>query len=221
MDFEALDGNAVGDAYIEFIRELSIKCGNNGITLSVDNYVPSAYTAFYNRREQANFADYVVVMGYDEHYAGSASGSVSSLGWVTQAVSDTLEQVPAEQVVLGMPFYTRLWELTPLSEEDSTDVTDTEDELSQYSVTSTAYGMDSALSVVNANGAVITWDEESGQNYAEWNTDGKTYKIWLEDTASLEKRLELMNSSNLAGASFWKLGFENDATWDTIIKYIN
>ena len=120
-----------------------------------------------------------------------------------------------------MPFYTRLWELTPLSEEDSTDVTDTEDELSQYSVTSTAYGMDSALSVVNANGAVITWDEESGQNYAEWNTDGKTYKIWLEDTASLEKRLELMTSSNLAGASFWKLGFENDATWDTIIKYIN
>lgn len=221
VDFEALDGNAVGDAYIEFIRELSIKCGNNGITLSVDNYVPSAYTAFYNRGEQANFADYVVIMGYDEHYAGSGSGSVSSLSWVTQAVSDTLEQVPAEQVVLGMPFYTRLWELTPLSEEDSTDVTDTEDELSQYSVTSTAYGMDSALSVVNANGAVITWDEESGQNYAEWNADGKTYKIWLEDTASLEKRLELMASSNLAGASFWKLGFENDATWDTIIKYIN
>lgn len=220
LDFEALNGPEVGDSYIQFVRELSIKCGNNGITLSVDNYVPTAYTEFYNRKEQANFADYVVVMGYDEHYAGSNSGSVASLNWVTQAVSDTLEQVPANQIILGMPFYTRVWELTPLS-EDVEEVTDSEDELSQYEVTSTAYGMTSALNVVNTNGAVITWDETAGQNYAEWNSDGKLYKVWLEDTASLEKRLQLMDSSNLAGASFWKLGFENSETWDTVIKYIN
>lgn len=220
LDFEALNGENVGDAYIEFVRELSIKCGNNGITLSIDNYAPTAYTEFYNRREQANFADYVIIMGYDEHYAGSNSGSVASLGWVTEAVNNTLDQVPANQVILGMPFYTRIWELEPLS-EDTADVVDAEDESSLYNVTSKAYGMSSALSVVNTNGAVIQWDEDAGQNYAEWNSDGCLYKVWLEDTASLEKRLELMDASNLAGASFWKLGFENGETWDTIIKYIN
>ena len=76
LDFEELSG--VGDAYIQFVRELSIKCEKNGIVLSVDNYVPSEYTAFYNRAEQAVFADYVVIMGYDEHYAGSEEeGSVA------------------------------------------------------------------------------------------------------------------------------------------------
>ena len=82
LDFESLNGNEVGDAYIQFVRELSIKCGNNGLVLSIDNYVPMPYTSFYNRSEQAKFADYVVIMGYDEHYAGSEEGSVSSIGWV-------------------------------------------------------------------------------------------------------------------------------------------
>ncbi len=88
-----MNGEKVGDAFIEFIRELSIKCKNNGVVLSVDNYVPMSHTSFYNRKEQANFADYVVIMGYDEHYAGSPeAGSVASLSWVTQGVSDTLKR---------------------------------------------------------------------------------------------------------------------------------
>lgn len=94
---------------------------NNGVVLSVDNYVPMSHTSFYNRKEQANFADYVVIMGYDEHYAGSPeAGSVASLSWVTQGVSDTLKEVPADQVILGMPFYTRVWEIPSESSSDDT-----------------------------------------------------------------------------------------------------
>lgn len=104
VDFESLDPS-IGDSYIQFIRELSLKCANNGIVLSVDNYPPTAYTAFYNRSEQAVFADYVILMGYDEHYAGSEeAGSVSSIGFVNQGVADTLQSVPADQLILGMPF---------------------------------------------------------------------------------------------------------------------
>ena len=115
VDFEALNADAVGNSYIQFIRELSLKCANNGIVLSVDNYVPSDYTAFYNRAEQALFADYVVIMAYDEHYAGSPeAGSVASIGFVTDGVENTLKEVPANQVILGMPFYTRVWSETPV-----------------------------------------------------------------------------------------------------------
>lgn len=218
LDFEALDQSKVGDSYIQFVRELSIKCANNGVVLSIDNYVPTAYTAFYNRAEQANFADYVIIMGYDEHYSGSDEGSVSSLNWVKQGVADTLKEVPAEQVILGMPFYTRVWSLTPEDDnaEDAESDTDT-----SYKVSSQVYGMRSANNLLTTYGATKTWLDDCGQNYAEFKDGNVTYKVWLEDSASAEARLKLVDENKLAGASFWKLGFETSDIWDSIIKYIN
>ena len=218
LDFESLNQSKVGDAYIEFVRELSIKCANNGIVLSIDNYVPTSYTAFYNRAEQANFADYIVIMGYDEHYAGGDAGSVSSIGWVKQGVADTLTEVPADQIILGMPFYTRVWQLTPkdTSSKDSSDSND-----SSYDVSSKIYGMRAADALLTDNDVTKTWDQESGQNYAEFTSGDSTFKVWLEDASSAEERLKIVKDNKLAGASFWKLGFETSDIWNTIIKYTN
>lgn len=219
LDFESLS-EKVGDAYIQFIRELSIKCKNNGIVLSVDNYVPSAYTAFYNRAEQAVYADYVVIMGYDEHYSGSEEGSVASIGFVTKGVEDTLEEVPAEQIILGMPFYTRVWECVPKGDDVSEAEKAAEDYV-PYTVNSNAVGMKEAERRVQVNGAEKVWSEADGQYYAEYVNSGNTYKIWMEDESSMELRLKLMKEKNLAGASFWKLGLEKSSIWDLIIKYCN
>ena len=215
LDFESLNGDKVGDAFIEFVRELSIKCKNNGIVLSVDNYVPMAYTSFYNRKEQANFADYVIMMGYDEHYAGSDAGSVASLSWVSQGIADTLKDVPANQLILGMPFYTRVWETTTTSDEKKDS-----DGSKTPKVTSKIYGMKGASDLINTYGAAKEWNAECGQNYAEFKDNNATYQVWLEDSASAEARLKLIQENNLAGAAFWKLGFETSDIWDTIIKYM-
>lgn len=223
LDFEELKGE-VGDGYIQFIRELSIKCKNNGIVLSVDNYVPSGYTAFYNRAEQAMFADYVVVMAYDEHWGnsenGSGEGSVASIGFVTDGVENTLKEVPAQQIILGMPFYTRVWECVPKG-DDVPEAERASEDYVPYTVNSSAVGMEEAERRVSANGAEKVWSEADGQNYAEYVYEGNTYKIWLEDESSMELRLQLMKEKNLAGASFWKLGLEKSSIWDMIIKYIN
>lgn len=219
VDFEALNVNAVGTSFIQFIRELSIKCANNGIVLSVDNYIPSAYTSFYNRAEQARFADYVVLMAYDEHYAGSEeAGSVASIGYVTKGVEDTLQEVPAEQLILGMPFYTRVWSETPIDGDGSTGETDN---VVDYALSSYAAGMSDVQKLISANGAEQVWLDDIGQNYVEYKNNGVTYKIWIEDATSLEEKLKVMTSHNLAGGSFWKLGLETSSIWDTIIKYIN
>lgn len=219
VDFEALNVDAVGTSFIQFIRELSIKCANNGIVLSVDNYVPSAYTSFYNRAEQARFADYVVLMAYDEHYAGSEeAGSVASIGYVTKGVEDTLQDVPAEQLILGMPFYTRVWSETPIDGDGSTGETDN---VVDYALSSYAAGMSDVQKLISANGAEQVWLDDIGQNYVEYKNSGITYKIWIEDATSLEEKLKVMTAHNLAGGSFWKLGLETSSIWDTIIKYIN
>lgn len=193
----------VGDGYVQFIRELSLKCANNGLVLSVDNYVPSEFTAFYRRAEQAVFADYIIVMGYDEHYVGSDEGSTASIGFVQQGVQDTLAEVPADQVILAMPFYTRLWSAKP------------------NDLTSQAMGMKEAENIVKVNGAEPVWQEDLGQYYAEYQNENVTYKIWLETQESLELKLNVMADQSLAGAAFWKLGLEKTEIWDTIIKYMN
>ncbi|EOT28585.1 hypothetical protein C805_00106 [Eubacterium sp. 14-2] len=220
LDFEALSGE-VGDAYIQFIRELSLKCENNNLVLSVDNYVPTDYTAFYNRAEQAVFADYVIIMGYDEHYSGSEDiGSVASIGFVRDGVENTLKEVPPEQTILGMPFYSRIWELTP-KDGAGEDVESASEDYLPYTFTCTEEGMQTVENRYTTNGAQPVWSEEDGQYIAEYENGGKTYKMWIENEASLEEKLKVMKQNNLAGAAYWKLGLERPSAWDTIIKYVN
>lgn len=216
IDFEAMDKDGVGDSFIQFIRELSLKCENNDIVLSVDNYVPTEYTSFYYRDEQALFADYVCIMGYDEHYGGANSngpGSLSSIPWLTQGIEDTKDEVPADQIILGLPFYNRVWTVTAKSGGEESY---TEFETDCYSVS-----MDEGANILSRNGATLTWLDDLGQNYGEFDKNGTTYKIWLEDVDSLTQKLELQKKYNLAGACFWKVGLESSNVWDTIIKYLN
>ncbi|MCD8153664.1 MAG: glycosyl hydrolase family 18 protein [Clostridiales bacterium] len=203
VDFEYLSED-VGPHFLEFLRELSIECHKNNLVLSVDNPVPEDFTSHYDRAEQGRVVDYIIIMGYDEHYVGSEeAGSVASLSWVEQGITDTLEEVPAERVINGMPFYTRLWSTTAgvLSSE--------------------AIGMDSAAEVIAENGVETWWDETAGQNYGEYQVGNTTYQIWLEDSQSIAEKVKLATQYDLAGVAAWKLGFENSGIWQTITENLS
>lgn len=220
LDFEALSAEA-GDSYVQFIRELSIKCDNNDLVLSVDNYVPSSYTEFYNRAEQAVFADYVIIMAYDEHYSGSDDiGSVSSIGFVKNGVADTLKEVPPEQTIVALPFYSRIWEMTP-KDGSGDDVESASEEYVPYTFTCTEEGMQTTEDICTANGAEMVWSEDDGQYVAEYASEDKTFKVWIENETSLEEKLKVYKEHGLAGVAYWKLGLERPSAWDTIIKYVN
>lgn len=221
IDFERIAEEA-GEHYIQFIREMSVKCRQNGLVLSVDNYVPKGYSAHYHREEQGKVVDYVIVMGYDEHFGGShESGSVASAGFVEEGILETLKQVPANKVINAVPFYTRLWKEMPKTQEQIEK--DKGKEAADYSlaVTSEAIGMEEAVKRVSEAGVQATWDEKTQQNYAQWEADGATYKIWLEDAQSIEVKLKLMKENKLAGTAAWKLGFEEPEIWDLIQGYVN
>ena len=222
VDFEQIPTD-VGEHYIQFIRELSVKCRTNNLVLSVDNYVPKGYNTHYHREEQGIMADYVIIMGYDEHFAGSyEAGSVASYDYVKEGIEETLRDVPAAKVINAVPFYTRLWNETPKTEEELAEGQGTEAANYPMNVTSEALGMEEAAQRVSEVGATATWDDTVKQNYAEWTgDDGSTYKIWLEDASSLEVKLGLMKDNKLAGTAAWKLGFETSDIWDLIQRYVN
>ena len=203
VDFESLSED-VGIHFLQFLRELSIQCHENNLVLSVDNPVPENFTSHYDRAEQGKVTDYVIIMGYDEHYVGSEAGSVASLPWVEQAVKDTLTEVPAERTILAVPFYTRLWKTTDGG-----------------ALTSEAIGMDQAQKVIADNGAETYWDKTTSQNYGTYEGDGATYQIWLEDSKSIAEKVKLISKYKLAGVAEWKLGFENSGIWKTIAKNLS
>lgn len=221
VDFETV-AEKTGEHYIQFIRELSVKCRKNGIVLSVDNYVPKGYNAHYHRKEQGIVADYVIIMGYDEHFAGSyESGSVASIGYVKEGIQETLKDVPASKVINAMPLYTRLWKEVPKTEAELSEQAGTEAGKYSTKVTSETVSMKRTDKVLEQFGAEAKWDSKIGQNYAQWEKDGATYKIWLEDEKSIEEKLKVMKANKLAGTSVWKLGFESQGLWELILKYVN
>ena len=221
VDFEKISDKC-GEHYIEFIRELSVKCRQNGLVLSVDNYVPKSFNTQYDRKEQGIVADYVVIMGYDEYYAGSPeAGPVSSYNYVKEGITETLKEVPAEKVISGIPFFTRLWKETPKTEEELKSDKGTDAEQYSATVESDAYGMDNAQAVVKQAGVDTIWDKKAGQNYATWEADGSKYEIWLEDSKSIEAKLKLMKKYKLAGTAEWSLGQESSDIWNLIQKYVN
>lgn len=197
MDFESIKPEA-GIHYIQFLRELSIPCREKGIILSIDNYVPSASTAFYDREEQGIVADYVIIMGYDEHYSAADPGSVASLGFVEKGISDTLMMVPREKVINGVPFYTKLWK-----EKNG-------------EITFQNIGIQTAKNWVEKHNVELYWQEELGQYYGEIQTPTELSYLWMEDERSLGLKMDLIRDYDLAGVACWKLGLEDDAAWDVI-----
>lgn len=204
IDFENIPSKA-GEHFIQFLRELSVKCRNNGIVLSVDNYVPAPYNKYYDRKEQGEIIDYVIVMAYDEYHSGSdVAGPVASIGFVRDAVRNTLEEVPKEKTIIAIPFYSRLWKETPDNE-----------------VSSESLAMTPASQVFTNNGIEPKWSEAYGSYYGEFEKDGALYKIWLEDARSIEEKMKVIYEAGVAGVGAWKLGLEKEEVWNVIIRYLN
>lgn len=203
VDFEDLSYDA-GEPFVQFLRELSIRCRLEGLVLSVDNYVPRESTAHYDRKEQGIVADYVIIMGYDEHWGGGGvAGSVASLGFVEDGIVQTLEEVPAHKIINALPFYTRVWKTK--GEE----------------VTSEALDMQTAKNFIRNNKLNMVWNPIAAQNYGEIQKGETFYQIWMEDRQSIAAKLEVMKKYQIGGVAAWKLGFETAEIWEEIEKYLS
>ena len=154
------------------------------------------------------------MMAYDQHYGQeSGEGPVASLDWVENSVKNILDEgIPSDQVLLGVPFYSKLWNLTPTSNKE---------EEASYLIGYKNLGLTAAKNWMKENITSPEWLEECGQYYGEIHKNGIIYKMWLEDATSIEKKLSLLKKYNLAGAAFWSSDLDNATIWDVIIKYIN
>lgn len=206
VDFENV-GKDDGEYFVQFMRELTPYLKNQGLVVSVDMYVPAPWTEHYNRKVMGELVDYVMIMGYDEHWSTSPiSGSVASIGFVEKGVVDTLKDVPKEKVVLGLPYYTRLWK------EEMVD--------GAIKVSSSAMGMNKGIQTLKDQGVEAVWLEDIGQYYGEYMIEDVTYKIWLEEARSIEEKMKIVEKYDIAGVAGWKLALEQKEVWDVLYEYL-
>lgn len=200
IDFEYITYES-STHYIQFLRELYLKMKPYGLRLTVDNYVPNSGNTFYNLQAQEEIVDYIILMTYDEHYSPeTGTGSVASIGFVQNGIEGALAYIPAERLVMGVPFYTRLWE------------TDASGQVTMQVLT-----MKNAMSTAEYYGVTPVWQEESGQYYVSYVDDeGLSCEMWLEETQSVAKKRALCDSFGLAGTASWCLGYELDEVWEEL-----
>lgn len=203
IDFEQLNAEC-GEHYVQFLRELSVQCRASGLVLSVDNYVPFHFNDYYRLDIQGQIADYVIIMGYDEHWHGSGDpGSVASIDYVSNGLDRTLEKVPSEKVINALPLYTILWKT------DGGSVTD------QYLT------LNNMADFLSHTSVQPVWDETACQNYAEWTEGTATYQLWIEDEESIRVKLNVMSTKNLGGVAVWRLGYGTSGVWELLQAYTN
>ena len=210
VDFEHVDP---GDAYTytEFLRELSIACRRAALVLSVDSYPPFSFNAYLNRKEIAAVCDYLINMGYDEHYVGSeTTGSVASLGYEENAITTLLQSgIPADKLISAIPFYTRIWYTA-------------QDEAGNTYINSEELSMNAVSGTIDSWSLTPVWDPETAQNYVSWYTDdGVLCEIWIEDADSIQRKALLVSSNDLAGCAIWVLGYQNDSIWSTLSETLS
>ncbi|MBP5608190.1 MAG: hypothetical protein J6X66_07985 [Lachnospiraceae bacterium] len=202
MDIEFTDSklSKTGTHYVQFLRELSIETHKNGLVLSVDVPPPTESNKPFDFEELGYIMDYVILMAYDEHYSGSEAGSVASIGFVEKGLNDCLTKysIPAEKIVCGMPFYTRIWKTEA------------------GNVTSEAVGMDTAWEWVNNRNLETQWLDDICQYYAEYRDGTALYQVWLEDESAYRARTGLMTDKGIKSMAGWKLGLEGAGVWDVI-----
>ncbi len=202
LDFEKVNADC-GEHYAQFIRELSVQCRLQDLTFSIDNYVPFSFNEYLRRDVQGKVADYVIIMGYDEHWHGSKDpGSVASIDYVSSGIDKTLEQVPAEKVVNALPFYSILWKI------NGADITD------EYLT------MNNTADYLNRIGQSGAWDEDTQQLYVEWTSGNATYKLWAENEDSILAKLNVMRARDIAGVAVWRLGYGTPTVWEMISAYL-
>lgn len=201
VDFEYMykDDN---EAFSRFIIELAPQLHERGKCLSVDVTAPDGgdnWSLCYNRNLIGEIADYVVFMGYDQ-YGTSVIGTTSGYNWLERNINKFInnEGIPADKIVLALPFYTKLWQTK-----------------NGETIKGTAIGMNNVNNSIPAN-ASKEWQEDVQQYYVQYDQGGYTYKMWVEDEKSFAKKLELVNKYDLAGCGYWRKGLESESIWKVI-----
>ena len=198
------------DLYSRFIIELTPRLKEIGMVTTVDVTAPDGsetWSMCFDRYVIGDVADYIIFMAYDEYGASSTTaGTTAGYDWIQLNLVKFLqtEEIEPDKLILGIPFYTRLW---------------TEDSAGEV-LRNPTVNMDDIEEVL-PDDVERTWNDNLKQYYVEYQDGENTRKMWIEDVESLRAKVSLVNENNLAGVASWQKGMETDDVWQMLKEELN
>lgn len=219
VDIENLT-EADRENYVDFVRRLRNKLGY-GKTLSVavapNPYnISTGWQGSYDYTALAKYSDYLMVMAYDESYQGGPAGPVASAPFVERSIKYAIERVPKNKIVLGIPFYGRLWK-TDGSYGGYGVSNATAEQLIQKYNGKVTYDINAQTPK-----AVITIKQSDEKpTVLGRKLDAGSYVIWFENERSIKYKLSLVQKYDIKGTGSWSLGQETEDTWAYYDRWLN
>ncbi|MBO5180235.1 MAG: S-layer homology domain-containing protein [Clostridia bacterium] len=220
VDIENLN-EADRDAYTKLVRLLREKLPADksiSVAVAANPYgLNVGWQGSYDYKELGKYADYLMIMAYDEHYESGPTGAVASIDFVERSIKYAISQVDKEKVVLGLPFYGRYWQDGYSYGGYGVSLTRVDKIIKTYT-TKTTY--DERAQAVKSVVKINDWDTKPVINGRTLYSG--TYTFWYENEKSIKAKLELVNKYEIKGTGSWSLGQELAETWEyydeTLIK---
>ncbi len=213
LDFENMH-LADSDRYVQLAAELHVATKQIGVPLSIAVTVPGGsdnWSKVFDRKRLAKVSEYITLMAYDQHWENSqTSGPVAGLNWVDQNITKMLDLVPNDKLILGLPFYTRVWYERLSTEKPN-----------QMKVRSKSVFMNVPRKLIDENEPVRVWDDENSQYYFAYFEGDSLVKFWYDDPAAIARKAKLFKKYHLAGIACWSLGFESSEIWPALKAVID
>jgi len=198
IDFEAFPPSGQ-PGYVALLQELSADLHAKGMKLYVA--VPP-HNGEYNYPAVAAPVDGVVVMNYDEHYPGAASGPVSSQDWFTENLKYVRSVVPKEKIICAIANYGYDWVLKPRSGHLPPGVHD-----SSVSV------QEAWLAARDSDEDVNFDDDAMNPHFSYLDEHNLQHDIWFVDGVTALNQMRTAQSLGIQTFALWRLGSEDRSLW--------
>jgi spore germination protein YaaH len=143
----------------------------------------------------ADIADYLLLMGYDEHWSTGTPGSIAGQGWFKKALGKRMQTLDPTKTIVALGGYGYDWgegaPATPLS-------------------------FRAALLLARNSGANIVFDPKTLNPHFSFEDDGKRHDVWFLDGVTAFNEIHAADSYRPAGFAVWRLGSEDPSVWSVM-----
>jgi len=144
----------------------------------------------------ADIVDYMLLMGYDEHWSDGSAGSIAGESWFEDTLDERMQKLDPEHTIIAIGSYGYDW---------------------VKGQSASALSFEEAVLSARDSEADIEFDPEtSNPHFSFVEDDGKRHDVWFLDGVTAYNEVHAADAYRPAGYAVWRLGSEDPSIWSVL-----